>query len=254
MPRDNLFRALFAGERVRAVELRAEDGDQGDGRTMVGHFAVFNVWTEINSFFEGNFMERFASGSFKKTIREQRDRMRVLFQHGRDPIVGDKPLGPIEELAEDDVGPAYKVPLLRAAYVDDHVLPGLAAGLYGASFRFRVMKEEVVEEPGTSDHNPKGLPERTVKEAQVMEFGPVTFPAYAEASAGVRSLTDDFWLPAPREIAQRLRDEEPPHSPPAEPEPETVEPTVAVATRSSDGSRRTRDYLSTNDDKPRWWL
>ncbi|HMF61353.1 MAG TPA: hypothetical protein VK595_13325, partial [Vicinamibacterales bacterium] len=40
--------------------------------------------------------------------------------------------------------------------------------------------------------NPHGLPERTVKEAQLMEFGPVTFPAYAGATAGVRSLTDDF--------------------------------------------------------------
>jgi phage head maturation protease len=32
--------------------------------TVSGHFAVFNRWTEIDSLFEGQFMERFAPGSF----------------------------------------------------------------------------------------------------------------------------------------------------------------------------------------------
>jgi hypothetical protein len=173
------------------IELRA-NGDGGEGPVMVGHFAVFDQWAEIDSLWEGNFMERFVLGAFTKTIREGRDRMRVLFQHGQDPQIGDKPIGPIRALHEDAQGAAYEVPLLDAAYVREHLLPGLEAGLYGASFRFRVMREELVDEPGASEHNPQALPERTVKEAQVLEFGPVTFPAYDGASAGVRSLTDDF--------------------------------------------------------------
>lgn len=189
-PRDNLFRAVMPGiELVRADP--ADDGEAA-GPVMVGHFSVFNQWTEINSWVEGNFMERFVRGAFKKTIREQRDRMRVLFQHGMDMQIGDKPLGPIRDLREDDDGAYYEVPLLDAPYVREDILPGLEAGLYGASFRFRVMREEIVEDPEPSEDNPKGLPERTVKEAEVREFGPVTFPAYAGASAGVRSLTDDF--------------------------------------------------------------
>jgi HK97 family phage prohead protease len=199
-PRENLIRAVMPG-----VELRSEsDGD--DGLVMAGHFAVFDKWTEINSLWEGNFMERFVSGAFKKTIREQRDRMRVLFQHGTDPQVGDKPLGPIRDLREDDEGAAYEVPLLDASYVRDQVLPGLQAGLYGASFRFKVMREEIVDEPKPSDSNPHGLPERTVKEAQVMEFGPVTFPAYEGASAGIRSLTDDLIMSCIRSNPDRLRE------------------------------------------------
>ena len=35
----------------------------GDGVTMSGHFAVFDQWTEINSVFEGRFMERIARGA-----------------------------------------------------------------------------------------------------------------------------------------------------------------------------------------------
>lgn len=205
--RDSLYRALPRD----GVELRAE-GDGGDDSgmpTMVGHFAVFNQWTEIDSYFEGRFLEMFAHGAFKKTIAEGRDAMRVLFQHGYDPSVGDKPLGPIDELREDDEGAYYEVPLLDAAYVRDEVLPGLEADLYGASFRFRVIREEVDLEPEPSDHNPNGLPERVVKEAEVLEFGPVTFPAYAGSSAGTRcrSITDDILTARDPERLRQLLDD-----------------------------------------------
>ncbi|MCI0636944.1 MAG: HK97 family phage prohead protease [Actinobacteria bacterium] len=183
-PRENLYRDIYPG-----LELRAEGDDAPP--TLFGHFAVFNRWTEIDSIFEGRFMERFAPGAFRKTFRENRDRIRVLFQHGRDPAVGDKPLGAIDTLREDDVGAYYEVPMLDTAY-NRELLPGLEAGLYGASFRFRVLKEEFVAEPKRSPFNPGQLPERTVLEAQVREFGPVTFPAYADATAGIRSRTDEF--------------------------------------------------------------
>jgi len=182
-----LFRAVTNG-----VELRADDDTTSAGMPLLyGHFSVFNTWTEINSMWEGNFLERVAPGAYRKTFRDGRARMRALFQHGMDPQIGDKPLGPIDDLREDEEGAYYEVPLLDTAYNRD-LVPGLEAGLYGASFRFRVVREEINDDPGASDHNPKGLPERTIKEAQVMEFGPVTFPAYPEATAGVRSLTDVF--------------------------------------------------------------
>jgi HK97 family phage prohead protease len=185
-PRENLVRAAGAD----AYELR-EAASDGGMPTLLGHFAVFNQWTEIDSFFEGRFLERFQPGAFAKTFSEGRDAMRVLFQHGRDPQIGDKVLGPVEVLEEQQAGAYYEVPLLDTSYNRD-LLPGLAAGLYGASFRFRVVKEELNLKPETSDYNPEGIPERTVTEAMVREFGPVTFPAYASATAGLRSLTDEF--------------------------------------------------------------
>ncbi len=195
-PRDDLYRGL----RPHGCELRAEGEGDDEGPVMVGHFAVFDQWTEICSIFEGHFLERFAPGAFKKTIAENLESMRVLFQHGFDPMLDEKPLGPIRSLEEDSEGDHadgvagvwYEVPLLDASYVRDQVLPGLEKDLYGASMRFRVIREEFDREPGESEHNPDGLPERTVKEAQVREFGPVTFPAYEGASAGIRSLTDEF--------------------------------------------------------------
>ena len=197
-PRDDLFRAVYPG-----VELREQEGEKGP--TLFGHFARFNEWTEIDSIFEGRFMERFAPGAFKKTIAENRASMRVLFQHGRDPQIGDKPLGPINSLREDEEGTFYEVDLLDAPYVREGVLPGLKAGLYGASFRFQVVREDLDKEPPRSDHNPDGMPERTVREARVMEFGPVTFPAYQGATAGVRSITDEFFIQRLATQPERLR-------------------------------------------------
>lgn len=205
LPKENLLRGGVSG-----VALRAEGGGgdvETDGPLMVGHFAVFDQWTEINSW-EGNFLERFSPGAFKKTIAESRDAMKVLFQHGYDYMIGDKPLGPIRELREDDEGAYYEVPLLDAGYVRDDILPGLEAGVYGASFRFGVVREEVDEDPGVSDHNPRGLPERTVKEARVAEFGPVTFPAYDGASAGLRSLEVDELVAQAALMRMRKRDSE----------------------------------------------
>lgn len=183
----DIVRALSATPELRA----AAKPDDGLG-LLNGHFSVFNTWYEVNSLWEGNFLERVAPGAFAQTITEDRSGMKVLFDHGHDPQVGNKVLGPIRTLQEDSEGPYYEVPLLDTSYNRD-LLPGLAAGVYGASFRFRVREESWNDEPGASDHNPKGIPERTILNTRTMEFGPVTFPASPEASAGVRSLTDQFY-------------------------------------------------------------
>jgi len=176
---------------ARRVETRAALNENGMP-TMVGHFSVFNVWYEIDSWFEGRFLERVAPGAFKKTFREQGGRIRVLLEHGFDPSVGDKPLGAPTVLREDEIGAYYEVPLFDTSYNRD-LVPALEAGVYGASFRFRVIKDEWVHEPGVSEHNPEGLPERTLKELRVAEFGPTVFPASPTATSGLRCATDRYY-------------------------------------------------------------
>jgi HK97 family phage prohead protease len=178
-------------------ELRHDD-DQPDGLgTLLLRWSRFNVWYEVDSLWEGTFLERTAPGAFKQTIREDRAAMRVLFDHGFDTQIGNKVLGPIENLREETDSPAADVPLFDTSYNRD-LLPGLQAGVYGSSMRMRVLGEKWDDEPEASDHNPKGLPERTITRARVMEFGPVTFPANPDAtaemaSAAARSLTDSFY-------------------------------------------------------------
>ncbi len=173
-----------------AIETRATDG--AEMPTMVGHFSTFNDWYEVDSLFEGHFLERIGPRAFDKTIAESRDQMKVLYDHGQDPQIGNKILGSIEDLRTDKVGPAYTVPLFDTSYNRD-LAPGLRAGAYGSSFRFTVEKDAWDHAPNRSDANPDSLPERTITEARVFEFGPVTFPANPNATAGVRSTTDVFY-------------------------------------------------------------
>lgn len=206
---ENLFRGL-----PQACNLRDdvtvggdEDGTSGtvDERDslMFGHFTLWDTWYEIDSWYEGTFLERTVKGSLRKTIRENLAQIKVQFDHGYDEFVGAAPLGPIDVLREDDTGAYYEVPLLDTDYNRDRVLPQLQGRLIsgerrgsvlGSSFRFRVIKDEWNMEPKPSAYNPKGLPERTILEMRLFEFGPVVFPANPAATsmAGARSLTDYF--------------------------------------------------------------
>jgi len=240
-PRENLIRAVMPG-----VELRAADDDD-EGKVLFGHFSRFNEWTEIDSMWEGHFMERFAPGAFRKTFQESRDRMRLLFQHGMDPDVGDKPIGTIDQLREDDEGGYYEARLFDG--LPPLVLDGLRAGQYGASMRFSVMRDREDKRPERSEHNPDGLAERTIIEAKVREFGPVTFPAYEGATAGVRSLTDDFIRSCFRENPERLREMFASASDVEAPD-EDVELQDDSAARSDTGTEPEQDAPSTDDAEP----
>jgi HK97 family phage prohead protease len=183
-PRDGLVRAI-SGCEVRD----APAGDASPG-TLVGHLAVFNQWSEINSLHEGHFLERISPDAFNNTLTSNRA-PKVTFNHGKDPQLGDKVLGIPSVLEPDDYGVRYEVPLFDTSYNRD-LAPGLRAGAYGSSFRFNVLADDFNKRAKASEYNPKGLPERTVRDLVMPEFGPVTFPAYEGASAGMRSLTDRF--------------------------------------------------------------
>ncbi len=185
-PTDNIVRARYDDG---TIELRSEG--EGSGRTLHGHFAVFNRWAQIESWYEGTFLERIAPGAFAQTFAERADKIRVLYDHGHDPSIGNKPLAAPSVLREDKTGAYYEAELFEASYVDD-LLPALRAGQMGASFRFRVTDESWVEPSRATTHNPSKLPERTITGTELYEFGPVTFPAYADATAGVRSGSDQF--------------------------------------------------------------
>lgn len=183
---ENLSRARLDAD---AAEVRAE----GDGRTLFGHFSVFNSWYEVNSRWEGHFMERVVPGAFQRTLTERRSQIKALYDHGADPQLGNKPLGSFTQLREDAKGGMYEIALIDTDYNRDFIIPAAKAGLLGASFRFSVADDgqQWDDNPTRSVHNPEGLPERSITDANVFELGPVTFPASAAATAAVRS--DEFF-------------------------------------------------------------
>jgi HK97 family phage major capsid protein/HK97 family phage prohead protease len=198
-------RLPFAVTRAVAQPVEAEASESGMP-TMTGHFSTFNDWYEVDSYVEGHFLESIHPRAFDRTIRESRDQMKVLYDHGQDPQIGNKVLGSIESLASDEIGPAYSVPLYDTSYNRD-LAPGLIAGAYGSSFRFKVLDDNWNEHPTRSDYNPEGISERVITEAKVYEFGPVTFPANTAADAGARSTTDAFYqrTRSPEQFDELLR-------------------------------------------------
>ena len=175
---DGLVRE-FAEARL---EVRATQGMKMP--VLHGYIIRFNEATVIDSW-EGRFIERIAPGAAKKTLKDNGDSIKILFDHGHDPNIGSKPLAkPMWE--GDGEGVRYEGELFDCDYCRE-LVPGLEAGQYGASFKFRVIKESFDEEPEPSDDNPEGLPKRTIEELKLYEGGPVVFPQYEGASAGVRS-------------------------------------------------------------------
>lgn len=176
-PLDDLIRMTS----LATSQLRVEPATDGSIGILTGYAAVFNSDTVIDSW-EGKFIERIAPGAFRKTLAERGDRVKVLFNHGFDPSIGDKPLGKPRSLKEDKTGLRVEVPLDDTSYNRDLIMSLRSGALDGQSVRFSVMREEWIEPAKPAD-----LPVRTLKEVRLHEFGPVTFPAYEATTAGVRA-------------------------------------------------------------------
>lgn len=222
-PRDDLFRM-----HVPVGELRFAGED---GNTLVGYAAMFNTATRIASW-EGEFDETIAPGAFAKTINERGDSIKVLFDHGFDPSIGNKPIARLDSIVEDEVGLRVEATFVDRPYAIDIREAIRAGAITGMSFRFTVIKETWDNEPDT--------PSRTLHEVRLHELGPVTFPAYEATTAGVRGAAAYT-----RFIANDAPSSTDPEPEPATatPDPETDEPAFD-ATRANNRIPVTRGRIT----------
>jgi len=223
--------------------------DEGDGGPVIeGRMMPYDEWTEVSSSVEGHFMERFATGALAKTMTEQATRIRMLWEHGMDSMLGKQTIAAIESFREEPDGAYYRAGLLDG--LPALLVSGLKRGLYGSSIRFKPIKWDRVKFPKRSEGNPDGIEERTVREAFVRELSVVTFPQYAGATAHVRSLTDEFaakqLLGDPSRLLEMLKT-------PAEPQhSEREEPLEAP--EPSRSTQPVHDYLQPEEDDQSWRL
>ena len=155
---------------TEGVELREE----GDTLTAVGYAAVF----EQTSQNLGGFVERVAPGAFRKTIQEAD--VRALFNHEADHLLGRKSSGTLR-MMEDDKGLRYEIDLPNTTLGRDVGELLRRGDITGSSFGFRTIGDEWIE---TDD----GYPLRRLTEVALRDVGPVTFPAYTQSEASLRSL------------------------------------------------------------------
>jgi uncharacterized protein len=152
---------------------------ESDGNTLVGYPIVFDTWAEISDA-SGRYRERISPTALTKTLADNGDRIRVQFDHGTHPSIGSLPLGKPSVMRVDRRGLYVEVPLSATSYNEDLTALIRDGAIDGMSFRFQVINEKW--------NRPKtGLPERTITELKLFEFGPVVYPAYSQTTVGVRT-------------------------------------------------------------------
>lgn len=167
------------------VQLRAA-GDSG-GRQFAGHAAVFNSRAAIGNPLTWGFYEEIAPGAFTKTLAE--GDARFLVDHDTRLVVSRVSAGSLR-LAQDTVGLAVDADLdERLSYVGDLVINLDNRNVTGMSFGFRTVKDDwetVSVETTGGDKAEAEL--RVIREVQLFEVSAVTFPAYEDTDAGLRSV------------------------------------------------------------------
>ncbi|MFC7929166.1 HK97 family phage prohead protease [Streptomyces cinereoruber] len=168
-----------AGLQIRATE----EGGPG----FAGHAAVFNSRTAIGNPLSWGFYEEIAPGAFSKTLAEGDARM--LVDHDTRMVVARVSAGSLR-LSQDEVGLAVDADLYtELSYVNDLVVNLRNKNVTGMSFGFRVVKDEWEPLPvETVDGNTVETELRIIREVQLYEVSAVTFPAYEDTDAGLRSV------------------------------------------------------------------
>lgn len=185
-------------ERSYDFEIR---GEAGDGLTLEGYAAVFNTPTRIRDYL-GDFDEVILPGAFARSIGESTPVMQ--WDHGRDPAVGTAPIGDIQDLREDDRGLYVRARLYDHPSTERVRMAIRGRSVKGMSFRFGVP-----DKGDTWSKRTDGADLREIRDADVHELGPVTFPAYRTTTVGLRSLlatlTPDERRDLIRDLAAELR-------------------------------------------------
>lgn len=156
----------------RAGELRLVQ--DGKTRRIVGHAAVFNSPSEDL----GGFIEQVAQGAFTDALITSD--CRALVNHNPDRVLGRTKSGTLR-LWEDSKGLAVDINPPDAQWARDMLVSIERGDISGMSFGFRVGRDrwESID----------GISRRTIlKIDELFDVSLVTYPAYPETDAALRSL------------------------------------------------------------------
>lgn len=168
-------------------DLRIEGRSEGEQRRIEGYAAVFDVPSDPLMEWEGGrLIERVERGAFTKTLREAD--IRALINHNPSLILGRNKAKTLS-LAEDERG--LKVVILPpdTQFARDLEVSMERGDIDQMSFLFRITKAFVErakdETTGVTTYT------RYLREVRLFDVSVVTFPAYPDTDAQVRSLLQD---------------------------------------------------------------
>lgn len=160
--------------RTHLCEVRA--APEGNGLRFGGYAAKFDRWSEDL----GGFRERIAPGAFAEAVAA--DDVRCLMNHNPDRVLGRTRSGTLR-LFEDDVGLRFEVDAPDVSWARDLRESVQRGDIDQCSFAFDALADDWVwADPGS-----RALDERTVRRAKLYDVSIVTYPAYTDTVASVRS-------------------------------------------------------------------
>ena len=167
------------GAEVRSlneiVEQRAYDGELKaavEGRTVEGYASVFNSMSEDL----GGFREIILPGAFSEVLDND---VRALYNHDSNYLLARTTSGTLE-LKEDEQGLYYRFEMPNTSYGNDMLELFRRGDLSQSSFGFTVEKDSWRMEEGQHVRYIERV-------GSLFDVSPVVFPAYNQASSGLRS-------------------------------------------------------------------
>ena len=155
-------------------EMRVKS-EEGAARKIVGYAAKFNSLSEEM----WGFREQIAPGAFTEALKKSD--VRALFNHDPNYVLGRQSAGTVT-LTEDDVGLFYEIDPPDTQWARDIVSSIERGDIAESSFAFSMSG-------GVEEWDDSAQPAiRTIKSVgNLYDVSPVTYPAYPEATTGVRS-------------------------------------------------------------------
>lgn len=170
---------------------------------LTGYAAVFYNPQDPGTEYEvwEGLRERIMPGAFDRALRES-DPV-ALFNHDSNAILGRMSAKTLR-LSVDGRGLKYEIDVPDTRMGQDVVTSVARGDITGSSFAF------VVKEVRTTERQQDGYAIREILDVDLYDVGPVTYPAYAATTAGMRSIELDDDLVCEmmdrhdREIAGRI--------------------------------------------------
>lgn len=161
-------RRFLPGSELRVVE--------GAKPKIQGYGAVFSSWSErLGGKF--GFREKIRPGAFTDTI--QSSDVRGLWNHDRNFVLGRTKSGTLK-LAEDSRGVHYEIDPPDATWAKDLMESIRRGDVDGSSFGFRTLSDQW----GSDEQGDW----RELIKVELLDMGPVTYPAYTATTAQARTL------------------------------------------------------------------
>ena len=194
---------------MKVRELRTDD----EGK-IAGYAAVFNEEAVIGNWFR----ERIDPGAFKRAIKEKQD-VRALFNHNADYVLG-RTISKTLRLQEDEQGLWIECEPPNTQFAHDLMESIRRGDISEMSFAFTVPNKDG-EDWDESETKEGKLPLRIIRDVDLYDVSPVTYPAYEGTSVGLRSAESVY-----QDHVQSLEGQEPEGD--DDPQPSGLEPDEAL--------------------------